>query len=325
MANNIYLLYGTDRFCIKDTTSKILRTQNILFESAELYDMEEVLLEEAMNAAQTIPFLEDQKAVVLQNAFFLSNEKTTKDQNQDIDSLLLYLRNPNPTTTLIIQVPSEKLDTRKNIVKMLMDVAKVEMCQKEETEELYQFVKAKIKEASKQIDPSALQLFISRTSFDKMFMKNELEKLLLYTYEIDKIEMNHVRDVVSRNLEDNIYQLVNALLANEQAQMMQIYYDLLKINTEPVWMMGVIIAKFQEILYTKELLKTKATQEEIMKFFNASKGRVYYIMKNAKEVPYQSVLTYLSLLEQLDYQIKSGQIDKKMGLELFLLKSMTTE
>jgi DNA polymerase-3 subunit delta len=64
----------------------------------------------------------------------------------------------------------------------------------------------------------------------------------------------------------------------------------------------------------------KSSQEAIMKFFNATKGRAYYILKNANEIPEQKLFQYLSELEMLDYQIKSGQIDKKIGLEMFLFK-----
>ena len=42
-------------------------------------------------------------------------------------------------------------------------------------------------------------------------------------------------------------------------------------------------------------------------------------MKNANDISYKILEDYIKKLAQLDHQIKSGKIDKKIGLELFLL------
>jgi len=87
-------------------------------------------------------------------------------------------------------------------------------------------------------------------------------------------------------------------------------------------MIGVLMNKFQEILLTKELLREKKTFEDVMKYFAASKGRVYYMMKNAKEIDDNSLFQTIVRLEKLDYEIKSGLVDKNLGFEVFMLKSM---
>jgi len=43
------------------------------------------------------------------------------------------------------------------------------------------------------------------------------------------------------------------------------------------------------------------------------------MIKNANQVPLNIVQKHLIKLEELDFQIKSGRIDKKIGLELFIL------
>ncbi|MBU1144919.1 MAG: DNA polymerase III subunit delta [Firmicutes bacterium] len=320
MEKNRYLLYGTDHYCIKNKTLSILNLHNISLECAEFYDMDESLLDEAITSAMTIPFLDEKKAVVISNASFLSQNKSPKELNHQFDLFLSYWNNPNPTTVLIIQAPYERLDSRKNLVKIIQDQAEVTICQKNESEDLYALIKDILKEKEKTIDANALQLFVSRTSYDKTLMMNELDKVLMYIDKDTKIDISIIREVVSRNLEDNIYQLVNAVLSQDGRTIMSIYQDLIKINTEPMWMIGVIVNKFQEILYTKELIHLNYQFEDIMKYFSVTKGRAYYMVKNAKEVEDQMLMRYLSQLEMLDYQIKSGQIDKRIGLELFLLK-----
>ncbi len=42
-------------------------------------------------------------------------------------------------------------------------------------------------------------------------------------------------------------------------------------------------------------------------------------MKNAQKADFNILETHLKKLSKLDYDIKSGKIDKKLGLELYLL------
>ena len=74
-----------------------------------------------------------------------------------------------------------------------------------------------------------------------------------------------------------------------------------------------------EILHTKLLLKQGKDKADIANYFNATSGRTYYMMKNAKSVRMDIVESQLEKLEDIDYKIKTGQIDKKIGLELFIL------
>lgn len=283
-------------------------------EDTETYDFEESLVDDVVSSAMTIPFLSEKKAVVWTNALFLSAAGPTME-NTIVEQFLL---NPNPTTILIVVCPTATLDKKRKIVKLFLEHSEVILCNKDEQKDLYGEIKRIIKEQGKSIEANALQQFISRVGNDSMTMMNELDKLLLYCQDMDRIDIQTVREVTSRNLEENIFSLVNALLGKDDQLIMHIYRDLLTMNIDPVWMMGVIMSKFQEILYTKELLNQKYSFEEVMKYFQASKGRVYYMVKNAKDTSEEELYDYMTKLEQLDYHIKSGQIDKFIGIEMFL-------
>jgi len=322
LKNNVYLLSGIDSYICKQSINKIIETHQIEFESIETYDMEETSMDEALSSAMTIPFLTDLKAVVISNVYPLGTTKPQKELNIDIEALQKYVENPNPSTILIILVPSEKLDSRKNIVKLISDRSETVTCIKTENEDLYGKIKNIIREHNLSIDANALQQFLSRVGSDPRNMENELDKLILFSEGKSKIDIQMVREVTSRNLEENIFSLVNAILANDRQTIMSIYQDLIKSNVDPIWMIGVVMNKFQEILYTKEMLRLNRSFDDIMKYFQASKGRVYYMVKNAKETDETVLYDYFSRLEKLDYEIKSGVIDKTLGFELFLLQSV---
>lgn len=320
LTQNLYLVYGVDAFALKKATETILNTHKIHKDDVEVYDMEEVALTEAIDHAMTIPFLSEQKAVVLANACFMGGFKPQKDVSHQLEQLENYLINPNPTTILIIQAPYERLDRSLPLYKLITERAETIACNKDENADYFQDIKAILKENNLKIDANALQMFISRIGSDRMMLKNELEKLIAFAYGNETITAEMVQEIVYRNPDDHIYLLVNAIITSDTQMLIEIYRELLRANIDEMYILKAIGSKFQEILYTKELLKQNLKQEDIMRYFSVSKGRSYYIMKNAREISNEKLLDFLRQVDDLDTFIKTGQIAKDIGLELFLMK-----
>ncbi|XMB72670.1 DNA polymerase III subunit delta [Mycoplasmatota bacterium WC30] len=318
MNSNCVLLYGNDSYSIKKNMDILFKTNEIVEEDIEIYDYEEDGIDMAVTKAMTLPFLSDKKGVVLRNCVFLTDKKNAT--TDEVEALKNYCSYNNPTTLLVLLAPYEKIDLRKSIVKYLTkNIESKKYIVNKKSDSIYDYIKEEVERNNMTIDSLALTQFVNRIGRDYAMLENELNKLITYAYNKKRITSDMVYEVVSRNIDDNIYELVNAFLEKNINKTMEIYYDLKSIKIDPIWMLTVITSKFQEILYTKELLKQKYKNEDIMKYFNASKGRVYYMMQNARNVEDQHLMKILGQIEELDYKIKSGQIDKALGVELFLL------
>ncbi len=316
----VYLLYGTDRYLVKQETEKIISGHGIDSVDTENYDLDEDPLEDAVESAMTIPFLSEEKAVVIAHADFLASQPQPGPARQNSRILLDYLRNPNPTTILIIQVSTDKPDPKQPIVNLVREKYAERDCRQDRDEDIFGAIKKKLGENGFSIAPDALQLFVGRVGSDRQMQDNELDKLMSYAFGQEDITIDMVKDVTYKNPEDHIYQLVNAIIASDRQLMLRIYRELLESNIDPMWMLASIVSKFQEILYTKELVKTGCKFDEIMRYFSASKGRTYYIMKNANAISDDLLREYLARLCDLDQNIKTGKVDKEVGLELFIQK-----
>jgi len=318
MNPNCILLYGDDQYTIKKQTDLILKSSGIFIQDIEIYDYEENGLESAIQSAMTLPFLAEQKAVILKNCVFLTDKKNISIEESNI--LKQYISYVNPTTIFIMTVNSSKLDFRKGLVKYLSkNIENKQYSNKNNIDQIYDYIKSEVEKNKLTIDSLALTQFVNRIGNDSEMLEQELEKLITYALDKKHITSDMVYEIVSRDIENNIFELVNAFLEKDINKTMEIYSDLKSIKIDPIWMLNVIVNKFQEILYTKELLKSKYSREDIMKYFKASRGRVFYMIQNAKNIDYNQLVHLLEKSEKLDYQIKSGQIDKSLGLELFLL------
>ena len=320
MEQSIVLLYGSDTYQIKQKTERLMTDLGVDEYNVTSYDAEEVNIEDALQDASTIPFMADRKLVVVKNATFLTND-TKVQMKHNVEALRRYLDNPVEETVLVIQVPSSKLDKRKAIVKMLLDVAKVEMCEPLKEIDLRSWVKRQLGLEGISIDADALDELLSRVQSNTEVLVNETQKVLLYSLGKTRINKDTVIKVVTRNVEDNVYEIINQILIGDRSNALRVYQDLIYHSEDPLRILGILANKYREILHTKILLEQGADKNDIADYFNASSGRAYYIMKNAKQVKKETVIEQLEKLEELDYRIKSGKIDKKLGLELFILQS----
>lgn len=321
MSENVYLFHGTDTFIIKSKINNIINKYGVDDFNVSNYDMEEVNLSDAINDAETIPFMSEQKIVIIRNAFFLTTEAPKKAINHDVDKLKRYLDNPVEETLLILTAPYMKLDERKAITKVVKDKAKVEKCMPLQEADTSNWIKRQLGKNSITIDHDALKEFLSRVENNTEVLVNETQKLLNYAEGMNRIDLEMIQKVITKNIEDNVYEITNMILENKQGKALQIYNELVMHSEDPLRILGILINKYREILHVKYLISDGKDKADIARYYNASAGRAYYMMKNANSVKMDIVQKHLRKLEEIDYKIKSGQIDKRTGLELFILST----
>ncbi|MFP4477873.1 MAG: DNA polymerase III subunit delta [Candidatus Izemoplasmatales bacterium] len=319
MNKHCYLLYGDNHFSIKEKTNRIFEQFDVPEDAIEVYDFEETGLHIALSNALTLPFLVDKKGVVIRNSSFLT--KKGKATDDEIEDLIRFCTMNVPETIMVIQAPYDKLDGQKKIVKFLKKHILTEVYNQDKKFNVYDFVKEKLRESEIKIEPFALTQFVNRINHDLDSVNNEVSKLISYSKGREIINTEMVMQITSKDIDENIFNLVNALIDKNKVKLMDIYKDLKEINTSEIWMLATLSNKFMEMLHTKSLLNLGYSQSDIMSYFRVSSGRAYYMKKNAEEISYSQLEKHITDLADLDYRIKSGKIDKANGLELFLLKA----
>lgn len=319
MSENIYLFYGSDNFIIKSKTKQLVSKQNVDDFNVTFYDAEESNVESAVNDASTIPFISDNKVVIIKNSHFLSSVKIKKELPHNLDALSRYLDNPCKETILIFNAPYGKLDERKAITKQLLKIATVEKCEPMKEAELGNWVRRQLGKVDVTIDRDALEELLKRISNNTEVLVNETQKLVLYSEGLRRVNLAIVKQVITKNVEDNVYEITNSILDNKRSRALEIYNDLVMHSEDPLRILGILVNKYRELLHVKLLVKDGKDKNDVASYYRASPGRAFYMMKNAKSVNMETIKQHLKSLEKLDFQIKSGQIDKKIGLELFIL------
>ena len=319
MEKQIYLFHGPDTFIVKSKTNQIINKFDVDEFNVTVYDAEETNVKNAINDAQTIPFMSLKKIIIIKNCYFLTNEKVKKEIKHDLDSLSRYLENPVEETVLILTAPYAKLDERKAITKVVKNKANVVKCEPMKQVDLASWVRRQLGKNNIKIERPALEEFLKRVEHNTEVAVTEMKKLILYAHDMNYVDIETIKRVITKNVEDNVYEITNNILENKQSKALEIYNDLIQHSEDPLRILGILVNKYREILHVKLLLKDGKDQAAIAKYYRCSSGRAYYMLKNAKSVKMSTVKKHLKKLEEIDYKIKTGQIDKKIGLELFIL------
>lgn len=150
-------------------------------------------------------------------------------------------------------------------------------------------------------------------------LKQFIDQLECYKEDTKEILNEDVLSLIVPPLDDNVYTLIDAVLANDKKQMLKVYQDLKLRSVTASYLVSLIITKFQEIYNVNILVKKGYNQAKVSELLNVSSGRAYYMVKNAKGYNIDDVKKHLDLLNELDYNIKTGKIDQNLGLELYFL------
>ena len=184
---------------------------------------------------------------------------------------------------------------------------------------LSNYVNNLLKDNNFYMSNSNINYFIAKVGNNINNIDNELEKLYLYKFDDKKIEKEDIDDLVINNIDDEIFAITNAVINNEVDKSLDLYNEFMMKNYEPTQIIGLLASQFQFLYQVKYLYNKNKTQNEIAKLIDVHPYRVKLAIGNLYNYTESDLLHYISKLGKLDEDIKTGNIDKNVGLELFLL------
>lgn len=309
----VNIIYGKNSFLNNNKLNEKVKKLGVEEININRYDLLETNNEDILEDLRTISFFSDNKIVIIDNFFELLNKDL-----ETLNRWMSYLKKPNPDVFLFI-ILKELISEEHQLGKTLMQYAFLTEVKDMEHKAFPKYIEELLKEEKYVIDKKALEELLVRTNYNLNLIMQELEKLMLYKYNDKKITAHDVELLVSRKLEENIYELTNSLLKSNNNKTIQIYYDLLVNNEDPIRIINNVASRIRQLIHTKLLINKSFTQDDIMNHFNIRSGQAYYLRKDADSASMEVLESLLEKLSKLDLDIKTGKIEKKIGLEILIL------
>lgn len=317
----VYLILGEEQVNAEKIKQKLLA--NFPEEEREfnvgIYDMEDVSLANAIADAMSVPFFGDKRLVFITRPYFLTGENKKVKIEHDTNELSAYLDDPEPTTTLVILAPYAKLDERKKAVKQLKQKAVVV-----DNSPLNEFAVRKtilddLKAKGYTIEPTALEILLQRTDANLTMVASELPKLLLAAKEEKKITEQLVTLMVSRSLEQNVFDLVDLVLRRKTAKALELYHDLLQQKEEPLKINAILEGQFRLLLQVEVLKRHGYAQGNIASTLKVHPYRVKLALQKTRFFKREDLKdAYLGLIH-IEERLKGSSQDPELLFQLFML------
>lgn len=282
------------------------------------YDMDTVPLAVALDDAMAAPFFGERRVVCIDNPQFLTGETKKQKVDHDIASLETYLGSPMPSTSLVFFAPYEKLDGRKKVSKQLKKVATTIEIGNFSERDVRQFVTVQLKQDGYIMAPAALNELIQRTDADLTLMMSELPKLELFSLPAKTIEMAAVTGLVTQTLTQNVFDLVNRVLAKDTAGAVTLYRELLQAKEEPLRINAILQGQFRLLIQTKVLAKQGYSQGKLAGILKVHPYRIKLALQSHRRFKLTDLnRAYLGLF-RVEQQMKSTAMAPEMLFSLFM-------
>ena len=308
---NTYLIYGNDYGLIKREIDKLTNGVSDVVK----YDLSIDKIDELLDDASCMSLFGDKKVLVGENALFLTT--TTTNVNHNLDYLSNYLNDDNHENIVVLSVLTDKLDERKKIVKLLKEKSKVIYKELIDNKDLPRFVINEFNNEGYKIDYKTANYFVNYVGKNVDILLSEINKMIIFKDNDKNITTHDINEISSKAINDNVFDLSDAIMKKDFKKMYDCYNDLLTLKEEPVKIIAMLGNQFN-LVYQCKLLSSKGLSEkEIAITLNVHPYRV----KLAIETDYMisELKDILIKLHNLDFEIKSGKVDKNVGFNNFLL------
>jgi len=308
----VYVLYGKISYLIEKNINKIIEQYND--NDVIKYDLEQDSLTKIINDANSVSLFSDKKTIIVYNSYIFTGS-TKKNIEHNIEDLELYLNNINEDTVLVFVVENEKLDERKKITKL---VKKVGIIKEYNDVDTISVVKDLFNDYSISLD--LIKYLIERVGDNLPLLSSEIEKIKTYKNSDKNITKEDIDNLTIKSLEVNNFKLIDAIISKNKKLAYELYTERVKLNEEPIAIIIAIANQIRIMYQVKQLYLNGYTENNIAKILNIHPYRVKLASQNSRKYSEDLLIKYLKQLADLDIDIKNGNIDKNLGLELFILQ-----
>ena len=307
-----YLLYGTEKFLLNKEIKNIINKHKIEDINISRYDLEINTIKEILDDANTVSLFSSNKLLIIENSFIFS--RTTK-KIDNVELLEEYLKQNNEDIIIIFVNNNEKIDSVKKIVKIIKEKGKI--IDFNPLKNINSTVKNMFDDYK--LEAGCIESLINRVGNNLDLLYQEIEKLKIYKIEDKFITKEDILELTTEIIDIDIFKFVDDIINKNKKDAIKTYKELLKLNEEPIKIIALVASKFRLMFQASTLAKKGYTEDQISEILEIHKYPVHLAIIAGYKYNPQILLEYLDKLADLDIGIKTGEKDKELALELFIL------
>ncbi|WP_317855779.1 DNA polymerase III subunit delta [Chakrabartyella piscis] len=312
-----YLFYGTETFLVQNYEKALM--ESILPAGAELMNLEvleekRATAEKIMESAETFPFLNDKRLIVVKRSGFFQ-KGSAKEEGE---KLLAYMETL-PDTACILFV-EEKVEKNNRLYKKVSSIGQVVEFKTPTEKELTAWIARECKQGGLSITASVIAQFLQRVESNMEAMSQEIGKLIAYKNGASEIRVEDVLEVCTPSLESKVFDLVKAVAEAKPKQAITIYKNMLLQKQSPYMILSLVTRQFRLILETALLSNEGLPNAMIAEKLEIREFQMKEYQKQSRRFSVEQWQKALSDCLEADLQIKNGLMGEEVAVEMLIMK-----
>jgi DNA polymerase III subunit delta len=347
-----YLLHGDDEFGSREQLKK-LRNQGDFQYNQDTYNGSEVDLKTLIITSNTLPFLSEQRLVVVEglpkkkrgetaasaasasspsaaeNAQEGAGQKGKAKRSKKSKSTALTRASfekalaehivEMPETTVLILLLEEALEASSPLIKAAEKHGKILQSTLPKGNALESWIGKRAKSKNVKIQPEAMSLLANFIGNNLRLLANEIDKLATYIGPNGTIRAEDVRQLSAQVQEARIFDLTDALAQRNRKQALNIMHDLLSDGEPPLKLISTITSQVRSLLMVKELSQKGMRGGQVAATLGISPFIVEKAMRQVGNFKMAQLEDAYRQLLATDAALKRSRLTPEMALDLLVV------
>ncbi|WP_462426659.1 DNA polymerase III subunit delta [Anaerotignum lactatifermentans] len=312
-----YLFYGTETYLMKNYEEALVQallppgTESM---NSDILEGKKATAATIMDAAETLPFLNDKRLVLIRNSEFFHRN----GRKEEGERLVEFLKD-SPESTCILFV-EEKAEKTGKLYKTIAKEGQVVEFAPLKEKEIITWLRKTCASGGVQLSEAMSVLLLRTTDNSMENLQREMDKLIAYKDGTGEITQEDISAVCSVSLEAKVFELVRAMGEKKTEKAISIYSNLLSLKESPYMVLSLLTRQFRMILGSALLSAEGAAQAEIASRLEVRDFAVRDYLRQSKSFSIKELEQALADCLETDLDIKSGRIAEDLAVELLLVK-----
>ncbi|MBR4314867.1 MAG: hypothetical protein IKP66_08165, partial [Lachnospiraceae bacterium] len=278
----------------------------------KIYTKENFVLNDGVKYIGNMPFMNDKKLIIFDNIDYFvktKDEKETKDiveafnNSKDIN-IVLFLKFENEDRY------TKSYDKNNLFLKYFSDNGISVNTQKLDDEGLNKYVQNHFKKSDVEIDKLNIAYFIRTCGNNISNLFNEADKLMAYIGDKGKVDKSDIDEIVTRNIDDKIYNLIDLYNSNKKEEALKFYGDLLSEGEKVGGIFATFSYNYSNLIVCKDLMQRGKGQREIADIMGVEPWRVLKLMNANKYVNIDTLKEKMKKITDIALARVKGNLDE---------------
>ena len=316
---NLYIFHGEEMFLLRhylDQLKKLLLDE--LTESFNYHRLtsETFDLQSFADAVENLPMMAEHTFVQVDDIDLFKMSESDREKIIDVISDV-----PDYCTVVFVyETVQWKPDKRlKKLWDALEKNASIVEFAKQEQKDLIAWIGRHFAARKKRISNDLCAYLIEITGGTMTALSSEISKICAYSG-ADEIRKTDIDAVTEPVLDAVVFQMTDLLGQGKFPQALQKLQQLLKMQQEPIAILGAVGTQFRRIATARTLLDYGSNASELMKLCGMTEYPARKTMETARSFSAEFCRKAMALILETDYKMKTSYDDNERLLELLILQ-----